>query len=345
MREPRFWQHPRGGGGSVLPSLLAPAAWAWGAAGRMRRRYTVAQHAAVPIICIGNISAGGTGKTPLALTLAERLIKSGEAVHFLTRGYGGRESGPLRVDLMRDTAADVGDEPLLLAAVAPTWVSVNRAEGAAAAARAGAKLIIMDDGFQNPSLAKDISLLVVDAHAGLGNGRLIPAGPLRERVADALARTGAIVIVGHGHAADDLAARARNRALPVFRAILRAAPAPQLDGAPVLAFAGIGRPEKFYMTLRELHADLVGMVDFPDHHMFSEADAQSLLVRARDLNATLVTTEKDRVRLLHAPEGSARARLRDAVKTITIRAIIDDFAAFETLIRDAIALARRPARR
>lgn len=345
MREPRFWQHARSGHVSVFPSLLAPAAWLWGAAGRLRRHYATPEQASVPIICIGNLSAGGTGKTPLALTLAERLIKSGEIVHFLTRGYGGREHGPLRVDPARDTAVDVGDEPLLLAAVAPTWVSVDRAEGAAAAARAGARLIIMDDGFQNPSLVKDLSLLVVDAHAGLGNGRLIPAGPLRERVADALARTGAVVIVGRGHAADGLAARARNRALPVFRAILRARPAPEFDGLPVLAFAGIGRPEKFYATLRELHADIVATQDFPDHHMFSESDAQSLLVRARDLKATLVTTEKDRVRLLHAPEGSARARLRDAVKTVSIRALVGDFSAFETLIRDAVAAARHPARR
>jgi tetraacyldisaccharide 4'-kinase len=344
MREPHFW-HPRPDEISVIPRLLAPAAYLWGAAGRLRRYYVTPERAAVPIICVGNISAGGTGKTPLALTLAERLIKSGEAVHFLTRGYGGREHGPLRVDPARDTAVNVGDEPLLLAAVAPTWVSADRAEGAAAAARAGARLIIMDDGFQNPSLHKDISLLVVDASAGLGNGRLIPAGPLRERVADALARTGAIVIVGRGHAADGLAARARNRALPVFRAILRAAPAPEFDGLPVLAFAGIGRPEKFYATLRELHADILATENFPDHHMFTEADAQNLLVRAREIGATLVTTEKDRVRLLHAPEGSARARLRNALRTVAVRALIDDLSAFETLIRDAVAAARRPARR
>lgn len=345
MREPRFWQHPRAGEFSIMPALLTPAAWAWGAVGRMRRRYATPERAAVPIVCIGNLSAGGTGKTPLAITLAERFIKSGEIVHFLTRGYGGREHGPLRVDPARDTAEDVGDEPLLLAAVAPTWVSADRTEGAAAAARAGARLIIMDDGFQNPSLEKDVSLLVVDAQAGLGNGKLIPAGPLRERVADALARTSAVVIVGRGHAADGLAARARNRALPVFRAILRARPAPEFDGMSVLAFAGIGRPEKFYATLRELHADVVATQDFPDHHMFSESDAQELLVRARDLGATLVTTEKDRVRLLHAPGGSARARLREASRTVTIRALIDDFSAFETLIREAIKAARHPVRR
>jgi tetraacyldisaccharide 4'-kinase len=299
----------------------------------------------VPVICIGNLTAGGTGKTPIALTLAERLIRAGEAVHFLTRGYGGSEHGPLRVDLTRDTAANVGDEPLLLAAIAPTWVAADRAEGAAAAARAGAGLIIMDDGFQNPSLFKDFSLLVVDAHAGLGNARLIPAGPLRERASDALARASAVMIVGHGHAADRFTARARNSALPVFRAILRAKNPPDLDGKAVLAFSGIGRPGKFYATLRELHAVLVNVQDFPDHHMFSEADAQRLLVRARDLNAMLVTTEKDHARLHAAPEGSARARLRDAATTVPVRALIEDLPTLDGLIRDAIAQARRPARR
>lgn len=327
-----------------MPHLLAPIAYLWGLAGRLRRAYVHPERAAVPIICIGNLTVGGTGKTPLALTLAERLIRSGEVVHFLTRGYGGSEHGPLRVDLTRDTAASVGDEPLLLAELAPTWVAVNRVEGAAAAARAGARLIIMDDGFQNPSLTKDFSLLVVDAHAGLGNARLVPAGPLRERMSDALKRTSAVMIVGRGHAADMIAARARNSALPVFRSILRAKDAPDLDGKHVLAFAGIGRPEKFYATLGELHADILASEDFPDHHMFTEADAQRLLVKARRLKATLVTTEKDRVRLFSAPEGSARARLRDAALTVPVRALIDELPTLEALIRDAVAQARAPSR-
>lgn len=343
MREPRFWQAPRAGEIHILPRLLAPAAFVYGVAGRLRQRFAKPEHAAVPVICIGNITVGGTGKTPLALTLAERFIRQGETVHFLTRGYGGTEEGPLRVDPAKHTAREVGDEPLLLAAVAPTWVSADRAEGAAAAVRDGAKLILMDDGLQNPALRKDFSILVVDAQTGLGNGRLIPAGPLRERMDAALSRVGAIVIVGRGHAADRLAARARARAIPVFRAILRAAPAPELDGLPVLAFAGIGRPEKFYATLRELHADIVGTENFSDHHMFGEREALNLLLRARDLNATLITTEKDMARLHASPAGTACARLRDCVKTVTVRALIDDFAAFEALLRDQIALARSRA--
>jgi tetraacyldisaccharide 4'-kinase len=341
MREPRFWRQPRAGEFMLLPHLLAPASWLYGLAGRLRHRTARPERPAVPVICIGNLTAGGTGKTPIAMALAERLIKAGETVHFLTRGYGGREHGPLHVDPARDKASDVGDEPLLLAAVAPTWVSTDRGEGAAAAARAGAGVIIMDDGLQNPTICKDFSILVVDAVTGLGNGRLIPAGPLRERAADALSRTGAIVKVGRGHAADGLIARGGNRAIPDFKAILRPSPAPELDGAPVLAFAGIGRPEKFYATLRELHADIVGAESFADHHMFSERDAQRLLIRARDLGAVPVTTEKDRVRLLHAPMGSHRARLRDEARTVTVRALIDDFDRLEALVRDAIAAARR----
>jgi tetraacyldisaccharide 4'-kinase len=344
MREPGFWHDPRSNI-SLTSRLLTPLAYLWGAAGRIKRYFAHPEQAAVPIICIGNLTAGGTGKTPLALTLAERLIAAGEQVHFLTRGYGGKEHGPLQVDPARDTAAHVGDEPLLLAALAPTWVSIDRAEGAAAAARAGASLIIMDDGFQNPSLNKNFSLLVVDAQAGLGNGRLIPAGPMRERVADALKRSHAVMIVGRGHAADGLAARASNTGLPVFRCILRAKGAPDLDNVPVLAYSGIGRPAKFHATLRELHADLVGIENFADHHMYSESDARKLLVRAQDLKARLVTTEKDHVRLIGAAEGSARARLRAASQTVPIRALIDNLSGLEALVRDAIALARHPARR
>ncbi len=343
MREPRFWRAPRAGEVSILPRLLSPAAFLYGVAGRLRHRFAKPEQAAVPIICIGNITVGGTGKTPLALTLAEWLIRQGEAVHFLTRGYGGTEEGPLRVDPARHTAEEVGDEPLLLAAVAPTWVSADRAEGAAAAVRDGAKLILMDDGLQNPALIKDFSILVADAQTGLGNGRLIPAGPLREPMDRGLSRVGAVVIIGRGHAADRIAARARARAIPVFRAILRAAPAPDLDGLPVLAFAGIGRPEKFYATLRELHADIVGTASFADHHIFGEREALDLLLRARELNAALVTTEKDLARLRAAPAGTARARLRDTAKTVTVHALIDDFAALGTLLRDQIRLARSRA--
>jgi tetraacyldisaccharide 4'-kinase len=342
MREPRFWYPPRRGAAPLLPSrLLAPAGWLYGFAGHIRHRRATPERAAVPVICIGNLTAGGTGKTPVALTIAERLMGAGEKVHFLTRGYGGRERGPIRVDPARHSAADVGDEPLLLAAVAPTWVSGRRPEGAAAAIRGGAEIIVMDDGFQNPHLAKDFSILVVDAATGIGNGRLIPAGPLRERVDDALERAHAIILNGRGHAADGIAARARARGLPVFNAITRPASPPDFGGLPLLAFAGIGRPEKFYRTLADLGAEVAGTVDFADHHMYTESDALRLLVRARESGARLITTEKDAARLAHAPAGSARARLRDGAMQLPVRALIANIDTLMAQIGDAARRARR----
>ena len=342
MREPRFWYPPRTGAAPQLPArLLAPAGWLYGLAGRIRYRRATPERAAVPVVCIGNLTAGGTGKTPLALTLAERLIAAGENVHFLTRGYGGRERGPIRVDPARHGAADVGDEPLLLAAIAPAWVSARRPEGAAAAVRGGAQLIVMDDGFQNPHLVKDFSILVVDAATGVGNGRLIPAGPLRERIDGAVARAQAVILNGRGHAADGIAARARARGLPVFNAITRPATPPGLGDLPLLAFAGIGRPERFYRTLADLGAEVAETVDFADHHMYSERDALHLLVRARERGLRLITTEKDAVRLAHAPAGSARARLRDAAMQLPVRALIANIDTLMALIDDATRRARR----
>ncbi|MDO8838787.1 MAG: tetraacyldisaccharide 4'-kinase [Parvibaculum sp.] len=342
MREPRFWYPSRRGATPLLPSrLLAPMGWLYGLAGHIRRRRATPERAAVPVICIGNLTVGGAGKTPVAMTVAECLIGSGEKVHFLTRGYGGRERGPIRVDPARHGAADVGDEPLLLAAVAPTWVSARRPEGAAAAVRGGAQLIVMDDGFQNPHLAKDFSILVVDAATGVGNGCLLPAGPLRERIDDALERAHAIVINGRGHAADGIAARARARGLPVFSAVTRPATPPDLGGTPLLAFAGIGRPEKFYRTLADLGAEVVETVDFADHHIYTENDALRLLVRARERGARLITTEKDAARLTHAPAGSTRARLRDAALQLPVRALIANIDTLMALVDDATRRARR----
>jgi len=341
MREPSFWYPARRGSTPLAARLLSPAGFLYGLAGRVRRANTKPERAAVPVICIGNITAGGTGKTPLALTLAERLIARGEKVHFLTRGYGGREVGPIRVDPAHHGAEDVGDEPLLLAAAAPTWVAANRPEGAAAAVRGGAGLILMDDGFQNPSLAKDFSILVVDAATGLGNGRLIPAGPLRENVADALSRANALVLTGRGHAGDGIAARARARGTPVFKAIVRPAASSDFGEGPYLAFAGIGRPEKFFTTLREMSVELADTVSFPDHHVFRESDALRLLVRARELGARLVTTEKDAARFTHAPAASARARLAAAVAVLPVRALVGDIDGLMTQISDAVARARR----
>ncbi|MFN3934957.1 tetraacyldisaccharide 4'-kinase [Parvibaculum sp.] len=340
MREPRFWYPEKRNSASLAAHLLTPAGYLYGLAGRIRHRSKKPERAAVPIICVGNITAGGAGKTPVAIAIASHLISKGEQVHFLTRGYGGREVGPIRVDPRHHGAEDVGDEPLLLAQLAPTWVAANRPEGAAAAVRGGARLIVMDDGFQNPSLIKDFSILVVDAATGIGNGRLIPAGPLRERLDDALARANAIVITGRGHAADGIAARARARAVPVFNSIIRPPSSINLEPGPYVAFAGIGRPEKFFRTLRDIGIEVADEISFPDHHVFSDRDARALLVRARELGAHLITTEKDAARLAHAATASPRARLAEAVVTLPVHALIADMDRLMVLLVDAVARAR-----
>lgn len=344
MREPRFWYPERDAGIGVMPRLLAPFAMIYRFVSANRQRLARPERSAVPVICIGNVTAGGAGKTPVALCLARALKAKGEEVHFLSRGYGGTERGPLRVDASVQDAAQVGDEPILLSAVAPTWVAADRPEGAAAAVRGGARVIIMDDGLQNPHLIKDFSILVVDASVGVGNGRLIPAGPLREPIDAALAKTSAVIAIGRGHAADGLAARAAARGIPVFRATLRPLPTAAFDSSRVVAFAGIGRPEKFFRTLREMRLDLAQTVAFPDHHAFTDQDAIELMIRAREEGALLITTEKDAARLLHAPAGSARAQLAEQVRSLPVELVISDFAMLQDLMTDAIRLARKRSR-
>ena len=192
MRAPEFW---RAGGGAALPAILTPLSWAWAIGGELRRWATPTRRVPIPVICVGNLVAGGAGKTPVALALGRRLLAAGSAVHFLTRGYGGRRRGPIQVDPARHGAVDVGDEALLLARIAPTWVARARAAGAVTAARAGAEVVVMDDGHQHPGLAKDLSVVVVDGDYGIGNGRVIPAGPLREPAALGLARADAVILV------------------------------------------------------------------------------------------------------------------------------------------------------
>lgn len=344
MREPRFWYPDRGAGIGLMPRLLAPIAMIYRFASANRQRLARPEHCAVPVICIGNVTAGGAGKTPVALFIGRALQARGEVVHFLSRGYGGTERGPLRVDPAVQAAEQVGDEPILLSALAPTWVAADRPEGAAAAVRGGASIIVMDDGLQNPHLAKDFSILVIDAGVGVGNGRLIPAGPLREPIDKALAKTSAVIAIGRGHAADGLAARAAARGIPVFKAALRPLPAPELDSMRVVAFAGIGRPEKFFRTLREMRVDIIQTIAFPDHHAFTDKDAIDLMIKAREQDAHLITTQKDAARLLHAPQGSARAQLAEALHVLPIELVISDFATLQNLMADAIRLARKKPR-
>ncbi|MEO3428352.1 tetraacyldisaccharide 4'-kinase [Pelagibius sp. CAU 1746] len=296
MQAPDFWHRD-----GLLARLLNPLGGIYHLAGVARRAAARPWQAAVPVICVGNLVAGGAGKTPVALSLLEILKDRGLRPAALTRGYGGAAAGPLRVVPGEHDAADVGDEALLLAAAAPTWVSRDRVAGARAAAEAGADIIVMDDGFQNPSLKKDLSLLVVDAGYGLGNGRVMPAGPLRETAASGLARADALVIVGEGYIGET------EKNLAKDLAVLRARLQPKDDalrGQRVFAFAGIGRPEKFFETLRGQGAELAGTESFPDHQPYTAATLARLRSAARAAGAQLVTTAKDAARMGAARPGA-----------------------------------------
>ncbi len=288
MRAPAFWADPPDRF-SLASTALAPAAWAYGAAHRLRWQMTKPKRAAIPVVCIGNLVAGGAGKTPTAIAVASALRARGGTPHFITRGYGGSATGPLRVDPAKQFAALVGDEALLLARVAPTWVARDRAAAADRAVADGATVLVLDDGFQNPTLTKDVSLVVMDAF-GVGNGRVLPAGPLREDVASGLGRASAVVAIGDARTpagvpvlAADVAATEEARA--------------RLAGRRVVAFAGIGRPEKFFDLLRALGCTLVTKKAFPDHHVFTRADLAPLRGASAASGAPLVTTAKDSVRL------------------------------------------------
>jgi tetraacyldisaccharide 4'-kinase len=296
MRAPDFWQS-----GGALSLLLTPAGCIYAIGGRLRQAFAAPRSAAMPVICVGNLTAGGAGKTPVVLALAAKLAARpalADRVHAITRGYGGELSGPARVDPVVHDAWKVGDEPLLLARRLPTWVARDRVAGAAAAVSAGANLLILDDGLQNPALAKDLSFVVIDGGAGFGNGRVIPAGPLREPVADGLSRADAAIIVG-----DDRKAIAATLAklapdLPILRAHLApvAQSAATLAGQPLVAFAGIGRPEKFYESLRALGCDVKATRSFADHHPYDAIDVAALRRLAAEHDAKLVTTAKDLMR-------------------------------------------------
>jgi tetraacyldisaccharide 4'-kinase len=279
----------------------------------MRRR---GRTAGVPVICVGNLTVGGAGKTPTALALGRILINAGRRVVFLSRGYLGALPGPVRVDVSRHSAADVGDEPLLLAQLAPTIVSGDRVAGAELARAAGASTIVMDDGFQNPSLEKNLSIVVVDGRRGIGNGRVIPAGPLRAPLRSQLRHAHALLIVGEPSARCEPAiASARTRGIPIFQAWLEAEAdaVSALGGLKALAFAGIGDPEKFFATLRAAGVAIAATQAFPDHHRYSQADAEALVARAKREGLALVTTEKDLVRIARNPKTASLAKVARAL--------------------------------
>jgi len=289
MRAPEFWYSDPN---ETVAFVLKPLGWLYGFVGRTRAAMTVPFRAAVPVICVGNLTAGGTGKTPLAIAIGERLKARGLSVAFLSRGYGADVPGAMVVDAGEDTAAEVGDEPLMLAQHAMTIVSPDRPAGARLAISRGAQVIVMDDGYQNPSLTKDLSFVVVDAAKAFGNGCLIPAGPLRERVEDGLARAHAVIVMGDGQVS-----------LPVAKPMLRSelVPLPEdaqrLKDQRVFAFAGIGEPRKFFATLEACEVIIEDTKAFPDHYAYDEEDVGDLRETAAARNAMLVTTEKDFLRL------------------------------------------------
>jgi tetraacyldisaccharide 4'-kinase len=303
MREPAFWWRRAG----LAASLLAPVGLVYGAiaARRMAAKGTAA---GVPVLCVGNFTLGGAGKTPTVIALARMLADAGEHPYCLTRGYGGTLAGPKLVDPHNDLAAQVGDEALLLAHVAPTVVARDRVAGAAFARAQGASLIIMDDGLQNASLAKDFTLAVIDARRGVGNRCIFPAGPLRAPLAAQLSKTDALLVVGEGNGAEDVVMLARARNLPVLLGRLSpdVSAVASLKGRRVLAFAGIGDPGKFFATAEASGIAVAERRSFDDHYRYTAEDAGELIMDAEHSGLALLTTEKDRARM-------AGERLLDAL--------------------------------
>jgi tetraacyldisaccharide 4'-kinase len=311
MKAPAFWWNRPG----AAAALLAPLAAIYGSIAA-RRLAQSGTHVGVPVICVGNPTVGGAGKTPTAIAIARLLMAAGEQPMFLTRGYGGRLAGPVMVQAGH-SAIQVGDEPLLLMRAAPTIVAHNRVAGAKLARSKGASVIVMDDGFQNPSLAKDLSILVIDGTRQVGNGRVIPAGPLRAPLAPQFARADAILVVGAGPENLPLDVPA---SVPVFHGALEpdAATVTLLAGKKVLAFAGIGDPEKFFATLAAVGIDAPDRRAFPDHHRYTDAEAAALIADADRAGLTLLTTEKDLARMTDDVNAVALARRARALP-VTLR--------------------------
>ncbi len=330
LRAPAFWWRDRPG---LAAALLSPVAAVIGGVA-LRRLGQAGGTVDVPVICIGNPTVGGAGKTPTAIALIERLKARGARPFALLRGHGGKAKAPLRVDPVAHGAADVGDEALLLARHAPTIVAGgDRLGGARLAVAEGASHVVMDDGFQNPSLNKDSALLVIDAGVGVGNGQVTPSGPLRAPLAPQLAKADAVLVIGNGAPGERVAVAAGAAGLPVLRGHLAPEPAAiaALEGMPLIAFAGIGRPEKFFATLEACGLTVVARHAFADHHPYRPEEIARLAADAVRLGARLVTTQKDHVRL--APE------VGDGIATLPVRLVLDGTDALDVLIDRAEARA------
>ncbi|MBA4794374.1 MAG: tetraacyldisaccharide 4'-kinase [Phenylobacterium sp.] len=332
LSTPRWWYVRERPPMPVTRALLTPLSWVWAAvtARKIARARPVDPGAAV--VCVGNLTMGGTGKTPVAREILRRLSEKGLAAHALSRGYGGSLAGPVQVDPLRHTAAEVGDEPLMLAKTAPAWIARDRAAGAQAAAAAGAEAIVMDDGHQNPSLTKALSLVVVDGETRngewpFGDGAVFPAGPMREPLKAGLARADAVVLMLPADMdAPDPALVRLFGATPVL--VARLVPAEPPPVGPQLGFAGVGKPWKVERSLKAAGCELVDFAPFPDHFAYDEATLGRLEARARDFNAGLVTTEKDWVRLPPA--------WRDRIAAWPVRAAFENEKALDDLLARAL---------
>lgn len=317
MRTPDFWTSASGPA-RLLTALLSPIGWLYGATVAWKARNRRPFRSRARVICVGNLTVGGTGKTPVVAAIAETLTAYGRRVFILSRGYGGRARRATIVDLEQDTADEVGDEALILARSAPVIVARNRREGALLADEHHADIIVMDDGHQNFTLAKDLSLVVIDAEAGFANGAILPAGPLREPVSQGLERADAVVLVGMG--CPDL----RGFKKAQLRAKIAASISKSLTGRRVVAFAGIGRPDKFFQSLQDTGVEIVQTHAFGDHHVYTASEIARLSSRARGARADLITTEKDFVRLTPIE--------REGILTLPVQAEFEDKEALAELL-------------
>jgi len=314
----------------MLRTLLTPFSWIYAHTTAKRIRTTKSYDPGIPVICVGNAGVGGTGKTPVAAYLLESLNRMGIRTVALSRGYGGSEKGPTTVN-EKHTAAEVGDEPLLLARQGPVWIAEGRDDGAKAAASHGAQVIVMDDGHQNPLVKKTLSLLVVDAETGFGNGRVIPAGPLREPVETALARTDAVILMKPTPAYKiDETLKAQLKGLPVVAASLMAKEKPR--PGRLYAFAGIGRPNKFFDHLKRAGADVVDGLGYADHYTYKDTDMMDLLELSGEYDAKLITTEKDYVRI---PKS-----FRRHVTTWPVHVVFEDELTLRRILHPIISVAK-----